>query len=89
MILVIFLAVWKVFGADPIKVTIVGDSITCCTPDGDHAYPKLLQSLAGDVYEISSYGVGGTSAMTSDHIDPEWQSYQDTKEYQLALESKW
>jgi len=56
-----------------IKVVAVGDSLTqgvgVSADDYDkYSYPAQLQKLLGDKYQVSNYGVGGRSLLSSDSL---------------------
>jgi lysophospholipase L1-like esterase len=83
------------FGADPmapidtskyegkIKVACVGDSITQGAGTKGNPYPKQLQAMLGDKWEVGNFGVSGRTLMDKgDH------PYSKEKKYQMALEMK-
>jgi acyl-CoA thioesterase I len=66
---------------EPVKVACVGDSITQGSglPDpGKNAYPSQLQSLLGDKWKVSNFGVGGRTLLKKGDF-PYWneKAYQD------------
>ncbi|MFU8892390.1 MAG: GDSL-type esterase/lipase family protein [Luteolibacter sp.] len=65
----------------PIRVACVGDSITQGSGTRGNSYPKQLQQLLGDAWNIGNFGVSGRTLLRKgDH--PYW----DEKAYQNALE---
>jgi lysophospholipase L1-like esterase len=83
------------FGADPmapidpakyegkIKVACVGDSITQGAGTKGNPYPKQLQEMLGDKWEVGNFGVSGRTLMDKgDH------PYSKEKKYQDALAMK-
>jgi len=81
-----------VFSADPIntaklegkvKVACVGDSITQGAGTKGNPYPKQLQELLGDKWEVGNFGVSGRTLLDKgDH------PYSKEKKYQDALAMK-
>ena len=66
---------------EPIKVACIGDSITegSGLPDpGKNSYPGQLQSLLGDKWKVSNFGLGGRTLLKKGDI-PYWKekAYQD------------
>jgi acyl-CoA thioesterase I len=80
------------FAADPIdpakfegkvKVACVGDSITQGAGTKGNPYPKQLQELLGDKWEVGNFGVSGRTLLDKgDH------PYSKEKKYQDALAMK-
>jgi acyl-CoA thioesterase I len=80
------------FAADPIdpakfegkvKLACVGDSITQGAGTRGNPYPKLLQELLGDKWEVGNFGVSGRTLLDKgDH------PYSKEKKYQDALAMK-
>jgi len=80
------------FAADPIdpakfegkvKVACVGDSITQGVGTKGNPYPKQLQELLGDKWEVGNFGVSGRTLLDKgDH------PYSKEKKYQEALAMK-
>lgn len=80
------------FAADPIdpakfegkvKVACVGDSITQGAGTKGNPYPKQLQELLGDKWEVGNFGVSGRTLLDKgDH------PYSKEKKYQEALAMK-
>jgi lysophospholipase L1-like esterase/dienelactone hydrolase len=69
----------------PIKVACIGASITygATIPDREqNSYPAQLQKMLGNKYEVTNYGVSGTTMLRKGNL-PYWK----TKEYQTALAS--
>ncbi len=71
-------------GARPIRISCIGDSITYgqyCTDNNQEtqSYPAQLQQLLGDGYQVSNFGVNG-STMLKEGSKPyvKQQSYQDS-----------
>lgn len=66
-----------VFGDRRIRVACIGDSITeLCT------YPCELQTLLGADYNVSNFGVSGSTVLTSSHSPYiEKAAFQDAKKY--------
>jgi lysophospholipase L1-like esterase/pimeloyl-ACP methyl ester carboxylesterase len=74
------------WGQQKIKVACVGNSITAGAGIADskvNAYPAQLQSLLGEEYEVSNFGVSGTTLLKKGN-SPYW----NTPSYQRALQSK-
>ncbi len=84
-----------VFAADPVapidpakfegkvKVACVGDSITQGAGTKGNPYPKQLQELLGDKWEVGNFGVSGRTLLDKgDH------PYSKEKKYQEALAMK-
>ncbi len=83
------------FGADPmapidpamfdgkIKLACVGDSITQGAGTKGNPYPKQLQALLGDKWEVGNFGVSGRTLM-----DKGDYPYSKEKKYQDALAMK-
>ncbi|MDB5117235.1 MAG: hypothetical protein JWQ79_2727 [Mucilaginibacter sp.] len=70
----------------PVKVACVGASITygAFIPDREHnCYPAQLQQMLGDKYQVTNYGVNGTTMLRKGD-SPYWK----TKQYQAALASE-
>lgn len=66
--------------AVPVKVACVGDSITQGAGANGNPYPKQLQALLGEKWEVGNFGVGGRTLMNlGDH------PYMKEKAYQNAL----
>jgi acyl-CoA thioesterase-1 len=85
----------RVLGADPmepidtskyegkVKVACVGDSITQGAGTKGNPYPKQLQEMLGDKWEVGNFGVSGRTLMDKgDH------PYSKEKKYQAALAMK-
>ena len=67
-----------------IKVACVGDSITHGTDDrGYPSYPRYLQDILGDNYDVRNFGVGGTTLLFSDNVPA---AYTTHEMYQPSLE---
>src|ERR1700748_2363999 len=69
----------------PVKVACVGASITygAFIPDREqNCYPAQLQKMLGDKYQVTNYGVSGTTMLRNGNL-PYWK----TKQYQEALAS--
>jgi acyl-CoA thioesterase I len=76
-----------VFAADPIdtakfegkvKVACVGDSITQGVGTKGNPYPKQLQELLGDKWEVGNFGVSGRTLLDKgDHPYSKENKYQD------------
>jgi len=65
----------------PVRVACVGDSITQGSGTRGNSYPKQLQALLGDSWEVGNFGVSGRTLLRKgDH--PYWNE----KAYQKALE---
>jgi lysophospholipase L1-like esterase len=83
------------FGADPmapidaakfegkVKLACVGDSITQGAGTKGNPYPKQLQELLGDKWEVGNFGVSGRTLM-----DKGDYPYSKEKKYQDALAMK-
>ncbi len=83
------------FGADPmapidaskiegkVKLACVGDSITQGAGTKGNPYPKQLQALLGDKWEVGNFGVSGRTLM-----DKGDYPYSKEKKYQDALAMK-
>ena len=73
----------KTLDKDPIKIACVGNSITYGSGMANremNAYPKQLQHLLGDAYQVENFGVSGNTLLQKgDH--PYWES----EAYQKAL----
>ncbi|MEK7953846.1 GDSL-type esterase/lipase family protein [Luteolibacter soli] len=68
---------------ESVKVACIGDSITegSGLPDpGKNAYPGQLQSLLGDKWKVSNFGLGGRTLLKNGDIP-----YMKEKAYQDAL----
>lgn len=66
-----------------IKVACIGNSITAGRGLGDSTYPKHLQRLLGEGYEVRNYGIGARTLLKKgDH--PYWieKPFADAKEWQ-------
>jgi acyl-CoA thioesterase-1 len=66
----------------PVRVACVGNSITEGAGNGDSTYPKQLQVLMGDGYEVRNYGIGGRTLLK--HGDyPYWNEakYTEVKDW--------
>jgi len=67
-----------------IKVACVGDSITHGADDyGYPAYPKYLQDILGEDYDVQNFGVGGTRLISS---DGNGAAYTKCNKYQPGLD---
>jgi lysophospholipase L1-like esterase/dienelactone hydrolase len=80
-----FLFIGATSWAQKIKVACVGNSITVgagITDSKHNSYPAQLQSLLGNDYEVSNFGVSGTTLLKKGN-SPYWQ----TPKYQQALQS--
>lgn len=65
---------------EPVKVACVGDSITQGAGSEGNPYPKQLQELLGDEWNVGNFGVSGRTLMDKgDH------PYMNEKAYQNAL----
>lgn len=64
----------------PVRVACVGDSITQGSGTKGNPYPKQLQSLLGDKWEIKNFGVSGRTLLRKGDF-PYWNE----KAYQNAL----
>jgi len=72
-----------VYAQKPVKVACIGASITYgATIENreQNSYPAQLQKMLGDSYEVTNYGVSGTTLLRKGNL-PYWK----TKEYQSAL----
>ncbi len=85
--LIFVLAITLSFGVvgqdKPVKVACIGASITYgySIPDREHnSYPAQLQKMLGDKYQVTNYGVSGTTMLRKGD-SPYWK----TKQYQAAL----
>lgn len=59
--------------AEKVRVACVGDSITAGS-----GYPKLLQQILGDGYEVKNYGVSGRTLLNKgDHPYTKEKAYKD------------
>jgi lysophospholipase L1-like esterase/dienelactone hydrolase len=68
------------------KIACIGASITygATIPDREqNSYPAQLQKMLGSSYEVSNYGVSGTTMLKKGNL-PYW----NTKQYQTALASQ-
>eukprot|EP01116_Phalansterium_solitarium_P021914 TRINITY_DN7034_c0_g2_i1.p1 TRINITY_DN7034_c0_g2~~TRINITY_DN7034_c0_g2_i1.p1 ORF type:complete len:223 (+),score=45.89 TRINITY_DN7034_c0_g2_i1:215-883(+) len=77
--------------AATIRISCVGDSITVgvCSST-THGYPAVLQSLLGDEYEVSNFGVSGTTMLKKGVCGPPPDgdcAYWDTATYTAAVNS--
>lgn len=66
----------------PIRIACVGNSITEGYGLGDSTYPKQLQRILGNGYEVRNYGLGGRTLLkTGDH--PYWQekAFQEVQKW--------
>jgi acyl-CoA thioesterase-1 len=62
----------------PVRVACVGDSITAGS-----GYPKILQTLLGDGYEVKNFGVSGRTLLNKgDYPYAKEQKYRDALAYQ-------
>lgn len=68
---------------DVIKVACVGDSITAGS--GDINYPRYLQELLGDKYEVKNFGLGGAAVNYKPESDGTYFWY-DSTQYRGSLE---
>lgn len=69
--------------SEPVKVACVGDSITQGAGAKGNAYPKQLQALLGEKWNVGNFGVSGRTLMDKgDH------PYMSEKAYQNALAMK-
>ncbi|WP_198405782.1 GDSL-type esterase/lipase family protein [Chitinophaga caeni] len=71
------------FNQKKIKVACVGDSITEGWGLGDSTYPKHLQRILGDGYEVKNYGKGGRTLLN--HGDYPYMNepmFKEVKEWQ-------
>jgi lysophospholipase L1-like esterase len=69
-----------------IKVACVGNSITEGYGLGDSTYPKYLQRMMGDRYEVRNYGLGGRTLLKKgDH--PYWNepAFKEVQQWQPDL----
>jgi lysophospholipase L1-like esterase len=86
--LLLFLAVfagYSVSAQSKIKVACVGNSITAgagITDPQTNSYPAQLQALLGDKYQVSNFGVSGTTLLKKGN-SPYWA----TAKYKQALAS--
>lgn len=64
------------YAQQKIKVACIGNSITA------GGYPKLLQALLGEGYEVRNYGIGGRTLLKNGDL-PYWKEkkFIDVKEY--------
>ena len=87
-VFLLLLTVFAEFSASAqskIKVACVGNSITAgagITDPQINSYPAQLQSLLGDRYQVTNYGVSGTTLLKKGN-SPYWV----TQKYKQALES--
>jgi lysophospholipase L1-like esterase/dienelactone hydrolase len=72
-------------GNETIRITCIGASITAGArienPE-QYSYPGQLQTLLGDGYRVSNFGVGGTTMLRKGD-----SPYRNTEAYQKALDS--
>lgn len=68
---------------DVIKVACVGDSITAGA--GDTNYPRYLQELLGEGYEVKNFGLGGAAVNYKPESDGKYFWY-DSAQYRGSLE---
>lgn len=66
--------------SEPVKVACVGDSITQGSGSKGNPYPKQLQALLGDKWNVGNFGVSGRTLM-----DKGDYPYMNEKAYQNAL----
>jgi lysophospholipase L1-like esterase len=74
-----------VYAQKPVKVACIGASITYgarIENREQNSYPAQLQKMLGDSYNVTNYGVSGTTLLRKGNL-PYW----NTKEYQAALAS--
>lgn len=67
----------------PVKVACIGASITYGARINDRAqncYPAQLQRMLGSGYEVTNYGVSGTTLLHNGD-----KPYRNTPQYQAAL----
>lgn len=69
--------------AEVIKVACVGDSITAGS--GDINYPRYLQEILGDGYEVKNFGLGGAAVRYKPESDGTYFWYGSTQ-YLSSLE---
>jgi len=69
--------------SQPIRVACVGDSITQGAGTNGNPYPKQLQGLLGDKWEVGNFGVSGRTMLRKGN-----QPYWNEKAYQNALAFK-
>lgn len=67
----------------PVRVACVGDSITQGSGTKGNPYPKQLQALLGDKWQVSNFGVSGRTLLRKGDY-PYWNE----KAYQNALASE-
>lgn len=75
----------QVTAQQKIRIACIGNSITfgarLANPEKE-SYPRQLQKMLGDGYQVMNFGVSGKMALRN--VD---NSYMSTKSYQLALQS--
>ncbi|GAB3908389.1 GDSL-type esterase/lipase family protein [Mucilaginibacter boryungensis] len=74
------------FGQSKIKIACIGNSITLGRGSYNQpkdAYPAQLQALLGEKYQVTNYGVSGTTLLRKGNA-PYW----NTQQYQHALKSQ-
>lgn len=69
--------------SEPVRVACVGDSITQGSGTRGNAYPKQLQALLGEQWNVANFGVSGRTMLRKGDY-PYWNE----KAYQNALEFK-
>jgi len=69
--------------SEPVKVACVGDSITQGSGSNGNPYPKQLQALLGEKWNVGNFGVSGRTLM-----DKGDYPYMKEKAYQNALAMK-
>lgn len=82
-LLLLVCSVLSIHAQQKIKVACIGNSITAGAGLGDSTYPKHLQRLLGDGYDVRNYGIGARTLLKKgDH--PYWieKKFTEAKEWQ-------
>ena len=66
-----------------IKLACIGDSITQGVGSKGQSWPKQVQEMLGDKWQVGNFGLSGATLMNSGN-----KPYQDSKHYGRALEFK-
>lgn len=80
------LCVCTAFAQEKIRVACVGNSVTygMGIPDrAEKAYPKQLQGMLGDAYEVENFGHSGSTLLRKGH-----RPYMQVPEYRKAIDFK-
>lgn len=83
LIFTALLCIYFTGSAKPVKVACIGASITYGATIANreqNSYPAQLQQMLGKAYQVTNYGVSGTTMLRHGNYP-----YQVTKEYQAAL----